>query len=702
MKDIHRAGIVEEYFDRNCRQYVIPVYQRNYEWEQKECIKLFDDIVLAAQRRKDHFCGSVVCSHLQTEESQVESFVVIDGQQRLTTIYLLLIALRDKLESDHTLSILEKTLVNTSRHRNIPLDKTSKLKLKPVKGDNDQLLLLVDGKFDEIDKSCGIWNNYDLFCRLIDSRREKFRHEDRDILEEISEGLDYLTCAKIELDSDDNAQEIFERINSTGVPLSLSDKIRNFVLMTDANQDELYEKYWLKLEEHIHQENLKFFFSDYLNFKVEGFPKEDEAYDSFKYVFENGHYSNESMLKELSRYAEYYHVFLYGSPQYSEKINRVLDSLRKLKQTTLFVFLFHLFDDFKNGVIQQAEMEKVLVFLLNYSIRRIVCEVGSNSLRGLYKTLYSRVYSSLDNKQHYYDAIVSFFQQLTSKDALPSDKAFQDALEENNLYRKNALCKFLLTSIENQGREQINTDVLTIEHIMPQDKNKPLSVAWQQMLGENWQKDHEKYLHTLGNLTLTGYNSELGDRPYNEKKQKLEEFRPKAVILYEDVFCNEIWNAEVIRKRAKRLSSMILNLFPIDAPETKIQFSSPGYMEYSCDTPDSATSKTPNYYELRGERVACTEWATMLQYVIERLYDFNKNIIEQMARSNERMEGCDYPLFSYDRDKVFNPIAIEGTSIYRCRGFSAERIIRIIRWLLDKYDIEHDDFVYSAKPLDLH
>ena len=232
---------------------------------------------------------------------------------------------------------------------------------------------------------------------------------------------------------------------------------------------------------------------------------------------------------------------------------------------------------------------------------------------------------------------------------------------------------------------------------MPQDKNKPLSVAWQQMLGENWQADQEQYLHTLGNLTLTGYNSELGDKPFAEKKQKLADFHPKAVILYQEVFSNDIWNAEVIRKRARRLSSLVLDIFPIELPETQIQFAFPGYQQFSCDEPDSATSKTPNYFELQGERVICTEWAKMLQAVIEHLYDSDASIIERMARANEKMEGCDYPLFSYDPSKVFNPLTIKQTSIYQCRGFSAERIIRIIRWLLDQYDIEHDDFLYSAK-----
>jgi hypothetical protein len=143
----------------------------------------------------------------------------------------------------------------------------------------------------------------------------------------------------------------------------------------------------------------------------------------------------------------------------------------------------------------------VLRFLLNYSIRRLICEIGSNSLRGLYKTLYARVFARPENKLHYYDALVSFMMQLTSKDTLPTDAAFRTALEQRNLYRKNALCKYLLTAIENQGKEQLLTDNLTVEHILPQNRN--LSTAWQKMLGENWQADHDKCLHTLGNLTLT-------------------------------------------------------------------------------------------------------------------------------------------------------------------------------------------------------
>lgn len=377
-------------------------------------------------------------------------------------------------------------------------------------------MLLMEDHAEQMDRTSGIYRNYELFCDLI----QEFLNDNPDMgVGNIYDGLEHLTCAEIKLDDDDdNAQEIFERINSTGVPLSLSDKIRNFVLMTDTDQDRLYEDYWLKAEQMLSKDQLEGFFLDYLNFKMDGFAKESTAYDEFKALYSRGQYTNESMLKEILHYAQQYHAFYYGDEQrLSSTANQLLKGLRTLKQTTVYLFLFSVFDDFEAGVIDDETLCKVLRLLLNYSIRRLICEVGSNSLRGLYKTLYGRVFNRPENKNNYYDAIVSFLLQLTSKDVMPSDAEFVAALKERNLYRKNALCKYLLVAIENQGKEQIKTDALTIEHIMPQNKN--LSTAWQRMLGSDWAMVRERYLHTLGNLTLTGYNSELGDLPFYRKTQ---------------------------------------------------------------------------------------------------------------------------------------------------------------------------------------
>lgn len=507
-----------------------------------------------------------------------------------------------------------------------------------------------------------------------------------------------LAVAVIQLDASDKAQEIFERINSTGIPLSLADKIRNHVLMTDIDQDRLYEDYWLKIEKLLPKDQLSVFFLDYLNTKIDGFAKEGDAYDVFKEVYKNGGYTNESMLAEILHYAEFYNAFLFGNDsKYSKEVNTLLRNLQKLKQTTVFLFLFPVFDDFSNKVIDEKELKRVLRFLLNYSIRRLVCEVGSNSLRGLYKTLYARVFARPENKLHYYDAIVSFFRQLTSKDALPDDNTFILALKQNNLYRKNALCKFLLTAIENQGKEQLITDNLTIEHIMPQNKN--LSTAWQKMLGEDiWQNVQEKYLHTLGNLTLTAYNSELGDKPFDVKQQELDDVKTKVVVLYSDVKGRTIWDADAIEHRADRLADTIVKLYPIELPEQAISFADPRYQEYTCEDPDNATYKAPNYYVLQGERVNTSNFAEMLRSVVSRLYEQDSSIIEDMARNNEKLlSWSQNVMFSYDVNEVYGDSKITGTDIYQSVGFSAAHIMYIIRALLDKYDIDRSDFVYSAR-----
>lgn len=690
---IDKGRIINDFIEPNKRQYAIPVYQRNYEWSKEQCVKLFDDIVQAYKNDRTHFCGSVVYAPLK-EEHNIHYYVIIDGQQRLTTIYLLLKALIDVAENEATRELITEALFNKDKFDEYAIDKASKLKLKPIKTDDNQLRLLMENKHDEIDKNSGIWKNYEVFCSLVQTQLNTGLY-----VKDIYKGVEKLICASILLEQEDNAQEMFERINSTGLPLSLADKIRNFVLMTDVNQDALYENYWLKAEVLVRRTNMTSFFLDYLNIKIDGFVKEEDAYEVFKDVYRNGQYTNEGMLQEILHYAKFYHAFLYGDDKYGAAVNALLKNLQKLKQTTVFLFLFKVFDDYENGAIDLPKLEKVLRFLQNYSIRRLICEVGSNSLRGLYKTLYARVFARPENKEHYYDAIVSFFQQLTSKDALPSDVEFEEALKRNNLYRKNALCKFLLTVIENQGKEKLITDNLTIEHIMPQNKN--LSTSWQKMLGEDiWQEVQEKYLHTLGNLTLTAYNSELGDKPFAEKQKELDDVKTKVVILYSDVKGRTEWNAEAIEQRADRLTSIIMNLYPIEQPEQKISFADPRYKEYTCENPDDATYKTPNYYVLQGERVNVSNFAEMLRSVINRLYEQDSSIIEEMARNNEcPISWSSIVLFSYDKAVVSSEISymIDGSDIHVSNGFSAKYIVTFIRALLEKYEIDQNDFIYSAR-----
>lgn len=692
---IFPGSIINNFLSQNNQQYRIPVYQRNYEWSKDQCRKLFEDIVQAAKRNQMHFTGSIVYKPMMPVKG-INQSIVIDGQQRLTTIYILLKALVDMAPTEEKI-IPEAALFNKDEFGQYQKDETSKLKLKAAKDNNVQLLNLLNDKLTEEDKKSDIYKNYEFFCSLIKEQLDTGIK-----VSDIYRGIGMLTVAVIQLDANDKAQEIFERINSTGIPLSLADKIRNHVLMTDQDQERLYDTYWLPIERLLPKEVLSSFFLDYLNIKVEGFVKESEAYEDFKQVFSTGEYSNESMLKELHHYASLYHTFLNGSDAYGPVVKELLQSLQKLRQTTVFLFLFRVFDDYEKGVLgtgddAKKELAKVLEFLLHYSIRRLVCEVGSNSLRGLYKTLYARVFFKEEHKKHYYDAIVSFFNQLTSRDALPEEVVFIQALKENNLYKKNALCKFLLIEIENQGKEKLETENLTIEHIMPQNKN--LSTAWQKMLGEDtWQKTQEKYLHTLGNLTLTAYNSELGDKPFDEKKSELAAAKTKVVRLYEDVKDCSVWDSTAIETRADNLIKEIVRLFPIKEPENLVSFADPRYKEYTCDNPADATYKVPNYYILQGEHVNVTNFAEMLRSLIERLYAQDPSIIEGMAKRKERIfSSSQIVMFSYDIEDIAGDYMLKGTDIYEWTGFASATVMEIIKVMLEKYDIDTDDFMYSAR-----
>ncbi len=357
---------------------------------------------------------------------------------------------------------------------------------------------------------------------------------------------------------------------------------------------------------------------------------------------------------------------------------------------------FKAFDDFEDGIIAEGTLSKVLHLLVNYSIRRLICEVGSNSLRGLYKTLYSRVFNREENKEHYYDAIVSFLTQMNSKDAIPNDEEFILALKEKNLYRKNVLCKYLLAAVENQGKEKVQTADLSIEHIMSQNKN--LSRNWQNMLGDNWEQVHERYLHTLDNLTLTGYNSELGDKSFEEKKQipGNPESPTHITVLYSDVLTQTVWNESAIQLRTAHLSEMILKLFPVEKAKEKIDFSDPRYREYKVTDSKTATFKQVNYYEFLGEKVNVESFAAMVRSVSVKLYDMDNTVIVRMARDNVALPGWSNPVFSYDRGAIKGGIELKkGTGIYISTGYSAYDCISFIRGLLKKHDLK--DFVYSAR-----
>lgn len=687
---IEKGRIIGDIIEANKIQYSIPVYQRNYDWTDEQCKKLFVDVVNAGVSNKDHFVGSVVISVLQ-DDPKFHRYIIIDGQQRITTIVLLLKALYDNSSRESDKERIDDLLFNSDKYGELKIDQTNKLKLKPIKSDNDQLQLLISGKIDQIDKSSRIFLNYQLFDELIKNELQRLN------VKEIINGLERLICGLVTLDNDDNPQEVFESINSTGLPLTISDLIRNFVLMTDENQESLYDDYWLPIENLIGKKDMPSFIVDYINFKIDGFATSKDAYDKFKMLFSKHNYTNETMLIELKRYAEYYNSFIYGNDKYGTVVKECLNSLKQLKQTTVFPFLFALFDDYNEGVCSLKDLEKVLTFIVNYSVRRIVCEVNSNSLRGLYKTLHSRIYGKTENKEHYFDAFASFFYSLTSRDKAPSDEEFILALKQNDLYHKNTVCKFVLGNVENRGsKEVLVLKNLTIEHIMPQNQN--MRKEWKDMLGENWYEVHVKYLHTLGNLTLTGYNSELSDEPFKDKKDLLKDKKSKVVTLNEFVLSQDVWNEDAIIARARILADVISKMYYLEKPEIEISFADKSYKEYTLDNIEHATGKTPNYYIFRGEKVPVNDYSDMTNSIFTKLYEMDSSIIERIAKNNELIvEWSTKLFFSYDKTLFRTCSPLNDTGVYYNTYLNPAYKMAAIKALLGEYGIDIADFVYSAK-----
>lgn len=689
---VEKYRVLGELIETNKRQFVIPVYQRNYDWRKDNCKTLFDDIVNAVVMDRLHFVGSIVYVD-QGEENKIYRYLIIDGQQRITTIFLLLKSLYDVSDDVNLKNEINSMLFNIDRFNNLKLTDQNKIKLKPIKSDNEQFILLMKGEVEAMNKSSNIYSNYEYLKSLIRKTVQGGEVSCEDILS----GLKKLTSAVIILDpKEDNPQGVFESINSTGLELSLADLIRNFVLMTDKDQERLFEQYWLKIEQNITPKEMPDFITDYLQFSCKEKVTTQNAYAVFKNAFKTRNYTNERMLQELLHYSKYYKAFLFGDyTNYSDIVNKRLLELRTIDQATIYQFLFHIFDDYEKNDINQETLEKVLTFFFNYLLRRIICGVTSNSLRGLYKTLYNRIFSDVNNKKNYYDSIVQFFMQLNTKDAIPSDTVFKDALLNTDLYNKKNVCKYVLKSIENatedgkESKEVVDISTLSIEHIMPQT----LTEEWKKDLGKDYQRVHEKYLHNLGNLSLTGYNSELGQKSFAEKKEKIKNKNSHIVVLNKDVLDKTVWNESAIIKRADRLSNILLNIFKIEKPDKKIRFINEDERRLSIGEDFDASGTKPTSFIFLGGNSKVSSYADLLSQMMQLFYEWDSELFENLARQNYQITQSSRTYITTDNSLLRKPGQIKDIDIYFETNLSANNIISFIRKIMEEYQFDMDELI---------
>ena len=354
--DAHKLWMLRDFIGTNKVLFRIPVYQRNYDWSESNCNRLLDDIYGIMQSGDKHFLGTIVFMAAKSGGFALQEYIIIDGQQRLTTLMLILKALSVVAESvgDDCYHEIEEQYLH-----NKYCDEEFKVKLKPIKSDNNQFLLLLEDKIDEMDEDTHIYHNFMLCKERFERWAEKGINPSQ-----VLDALTKLEIVEIVLTKgEDDPQVIFESINSTGLELSNADLIRNYLLMNADDQEKLYENYWLYIEKTLRNKmdysNLDAFFMQYIVYKTSKPVNSRQLYNSFVKLFKDSGYSQESILKELRYYAEIFGAFVYGSAKYSERINRLLYRLRVLNQTTCYPFLLHVFDDYHQGVIDEETVEKI-------------------------------------------------------------------------------------------------------------------------------------------------------------------------------------------------------------------------------------------------------------------------------------------------------------------------------------------------------
>lgn len=538
-------------FLKKSPQFVIPIYQRTYSWTEKECRQLWDDILRAGQNNNisAHFIGSVVYVEKGLYSVTTQSpLLVIDGQQRLTTVSLLIAALAsaigegEPVEGFSPRKLRNYYLLNPEeegeRHYKLILSQTDKASLIAILQDAPQ----------PQDLSIRVNENFKLFQELL------ARHKDD--LETVCKGIAKLMIVDISLSRDqDNPQLIFESMNSTGRELSQADLIRNFILMglEPEQQSKLYERYWRPMELSFGQEaygtHFDSFMRHYLTVRTGEIPKMGEVYDAFKKYTRSPTVAEagvEALVSELHTYAGYFCAMALGTEE-DQELNRAFHDLRELKVDVAYPLLLELYHDFASQVLSRDDFLKAVRIVESYVFRRAVCAIPTNSMN---KT-FANMGKSL-KKDRYLESLEAAFLLLPSYRRFPKDDEFKRELKIKDLYNFRSR-SYWLRRLENYGRkERVPVDEFTIEHILPQCDNDPEKMPdeWRQALGDDWRNIWESYRHTLGNLTLTGYNSEYSNRPFVAKRDMQGGFAQSPLRLNEILRNQQDWNKEAIEQRA--------------------------------------------------------------------------------------------------------------------------------------------------------
>ena len=679
-----------KYMDGASKRFVIPVYQRNYDWKMEHCKQLYADLIKEIrQERKSHFFGSIVS--VQNENGTMEEFLIIDGQQRLTTVSLLLLAIYHLLQEktvvsqDRQLSdkILKKYLIDEYE----PEEK--RIKLKPIKNDQKAFGILFEKDEEHIPDS-NLTINYQYFYERIQGSELT--------IDELFDAICRLEIINISLSHEDNPQLIFESLNSTGLDLSEGDKIRNYILMglKTELQNKYYEKYWNRIEE-LTNYDVSSFIRDYLSIKQQSTPNINGVYAAFKRYVEDGSGDDvERLLEELLDYGKRYAILLRANSA-DQRLNGCIYRLNRLSTSVTRPFFLEALRMRETGKLTADELYEVFQITESYICRRMICDLPTNALNKIFLLLHREIIRMDGSEEQYAEKFKYSLLNKKDRGRFPTDEEFTECMVTRNIYGMNSKNKlYLFERLENAGTaetkdvwEHLDKGEYSIEHIMPQH----LTPAWIAELGEDYGDIHDTWLHRLSNLTLTAYNSKYSNSSFKDKRDMPHGFKDSGLRINQWIAQKEHWGLEELKDRGQYLQGRIVGIWAF--PASSYQPPEKQMDSVSLDEDVVLTGRVISKYSFKGAEQPVTSWVDMYQQVISILHSENKAVLTKLAVSQD--SAADLTQHFSTTSDAYSSCRQIDTNVFVWTGTDTQYKINVLRKLFALFGVEENTLVFYLR-----
>ena len=677
------------------KRYIIPVYQRKYDWKLENCRQLYSDLKkIVLEGRSSHFFGSIVSSVVPVG-SRLE-YHIIDGQQRLTTVTLLLLAMRNLIAQQKLVSqsgrldeqIAQRFLIS-------PWAAEDQIKLRPVKGDREALARLF-GAEEDFDPASNLTHNYRFFCDML--LKESIS------IDELYAGIGKLEIISITLDHDDNAQLIFESLNSTGLALEEGDKIRNYILMglNPREQNSYYDTYWTKIEK-CTGNDVSSFVRDYLSIKEQVTPTLNTVYHAFKVYADGIRQPITTLLDDLLRYARLFEKLRTCKSGLGEK--RLDDCLYRMSRLDIGVtrpFLMEVLRLNQDGKLSSQDVLTVFLTTEDYLFRRNICEVPTNALNKIFLMLNKEILRYDGTTENYVEKFVYALLSKRESGRFPDDEEFSTALAAKQVYLMRGKYKaYLFERLENHGTIEtkdvythLDNKVYTIEHIMPQH----LTPAWTRALGPNSAEIHSTWLHRLANLTLSGYNPNLSNKTFAEKRDAAEGgYKASGLKMNQRIAQKETWGLAELEERNRELVVLALKIWPF--PQSGFVPATKDFDFCTLDDEDiDLTGRSIAKYSLQNVEQPVSSWSSMFEQVVKFLHEKDKSVLFELVHAPDEDSSLS-AILSGTEDGMRVPLKIDD-GIYMEKNTSTAYKISLLRRLFAHYEMNPADLVFYLKDAD--